>query len=99
MELLRFIQESKNKLTISVSFMRLVNMKFLWILFVLCSFSAFSQKEKPMNYRRFDERFIHFGFMLGGNTSSYSLFVKPEAYEKYGVESLTALFRVVNWEL
>lgn len=65
-------------------------MKFLWILFVLCSFSAFSQKEKPMNYRRFDERFIHFGFMLGGNTSSYSLFVKPEAYEKYGVESLTA---------
>ena len=70
--------------------MRLVNMKFLWILFVLCSFSAFSQKEKPMNYRRFDERFIHFGFMLGGNTSSYSLFVKPEAYEQYGVESLTA---------
>jgi len=54
------------------------------------AFATFAQKEKPLNYRRFDEKVIHFGFMLGGNTADYSLFVKNDAFESHGVTSLIA---------
>ena len=69
---------------------RLVDMKFLLVFCSLVSFCAFSQKEKPQNYRRFDGRTIHFGFMLGGNTSNYSLYPKTNAYEAFGVKSLVS---------
>ncbi len=58
-------------------------------LLVLISFSAFSQMEKPWNYRKFDERFIHFGFMLGINSASFTTYQKIDAYEKYGLKSLS----------
>lgn len=51
---------------------------------------VFSQKEKPQNYRRFDEKLIHFGFMLGGNTASFTSYQKLGAYEDFGLKSLTA---------
>lgn len=63
-------------------------MRYLCILFVLISFSSFSQKEKPLNYRRFDEKLLHFGFMLGGNTSDFSMYQKLNAYENYGLKLL-----------
>ena len=44
-----------------------------------------AQKEKPMNYRKFDQRLFHFGFMLGGNTSDYAMFQKLDAYNQYGL--------------
>lgn len=59
------------------------------LFFVLAiSFSGFSQREKPKNYRRFDEKTIHFGFMLGANNSSFTLYQNPNAYANYGLKSL-----------
>lgn len=51
-------------------------------------FSAFSQKEKPKNYRKFDEKVFHFGFMLGANVSDYTAFQTLDAYSAYGLKSM-----------
>lgn len=58
------------------------------IVLVLSSFQVFGQKEKPQNYRRFDEKLLHFGFMLGANTSSFTLYQVPDSYELYKLKSL-----------
>ncbi len=65
---------------------------FLFIWFISFSLISFSQKEKPKNYRRFDEHTIHFGFMLGFNTSGFSLIQTPDAFSKYKLKSLTARY-------
>ena len=41
-----------------------------------------------MNYKRFDEKVLHFGFMMGGNTADFSVYQKLNAYEDYGLKSL-----------
>ena len=56
---------------------------------VLISTVSLAQQEKPMNYRRFDERVLHFGFMLGLNTSDFTLYPKLNAYADYGLKSIT----------
>jgi hypothetical protein len=58
------------------------------ILFCLVMLGAWSQPEKTKNYRRFDERTLHFGFMLGGNSSNFIAYPVPNAYEIYGLKSL-----------
>jgi hypothetical protein len=63
-------------------------MKFLTLVIVIGSFSAWGQRQKPENYHRFDEKTIHFGFMLGANTSDFTLYENPGIYEKYGVKSI-----------
>lgn len=62
----------------------------LWIVLVLCfsTISVYSQKEKTQNYRRFDERLLHFGFMLGINSSDFTAYPVMDAYEMYGLKSL-----------
>lgn len=55
---------------------------------LISSFSLLAQKEKPKNYRRFDEKLIHFGFMLGGNTADFMMFPVVDAYQKFGLKSL-----------
>lgn len=63
----------------------MVNLKQA-LLFVFCilSFTSFSQRrEKPKNYRKFDEKPLHFGFMLGVNTADFSLTPKPNLLETY----------------
>ncbi len=66
-----------------------LNMKFpISILFCLLTIGAFAQPEKTKNYRRFDEKLLHFGFMLGANTANFNLVPVPDAYEKYGIKSL-----------
>jgi hypothetical protein len=55
---------------------------------VMTIFPLFSQKEKPWNYRRYDQRMIHFGFMLGFNNSGFNAITKLNAYENYGLKSL-----------
>ena len=65
-------------------------MRLITFIFLFVSFLSYSQKEKPKNYRRFDEKVIHFGFMLGANTSSFSLIQKPNGYAEYGLKSLTS---------
>ena len=55
-------------------------------LFCACFFgSSFSQIEKPKNYRKFDERLLHFGFTLGINTSDFTHYPVQDAYTKYGL--------------
>jgi hypothetical protein len=68
----------------------MLKLSFLNCLLLLLSFGVYSQKEKPQNYRRFDERLIHFGFMLGFNSANFTTFPKLNAYENYGLKSLTA---------
>lgn len=65
-------------------------MKLIAIIFTLSIFGTFAQKEKPKNYRRFDEKTIHFGFMLGANTSSFTVIQQLDTYNKYGLKSISA---------
>jgi hypothetical protein len=66
----------------------------MWIKFLIVSFSFLltfclnAQKQKPMNYRKFDDKLIHFGFLLGGNTADFVTMPVANAYEKYGVTNL-----------
>lgn len=47
--------------------------------------SALAQSEKVKNYRKFDERLLHFGFTLGANTADFTTYQVVGAYEKYGL--------------
>ncbi|MBI1837001.1 MAG: outer membrane beta-barrel protein [Flavobacteriia bacterium] len=47
-----------------------------------------SQKELTKNYKRFDERVLHFGFMLGVNKSSFDVYTETDVYKNYGLTSL-----------
>lgn len=58
------------------------------VLLLLLVFPVWAQKEKTKNYRRFDERPIHFGFMLGFNSANFISYTDPDAYSKYGLKSL-----------
>jgi hypothetical protein len=65
------------------------SLKYLYfIFFTVMSFFVVSQPQKPLNYRKFDSKLIHFGFMLGGNTSDFQINPIQKAYEKYGVISI-----------
>lgn len=55
---------------------------------ILVSLSVFAQKQKPENYKRFDQKLMHFGFMIGGNTADFSTYVADDAYGKYDLKSL-----------
>lgn len=58
------------------------------ILFCLLLTGLSAQPEKTRNYRRFDERLLHFGFMLGANSANFNAIPVPDAYTKYGLKSL-----------
>jgi hypothetical protein len=64
--------------------------KTFLVIFLFVTLQAIGQKEKPQNYRRFDERLLHFGFMLGVNTANFTAFPVLNAYEQYGLKSLVA---------
>jgi len=56
---------------------------FLFII-LLVAFSALSQRsELTKNYRNFDRRTLHFGFMLGGNSADFTTRYKPNLLENY----------------
>lgn len=61
------------------------------LLFIMITsvFSSLSQRsELTKNYRNFDRRLIHFGFMLGGNTADFSTRYKPNLLEDYNYTSI-----------
>src|SRR5574343_348368 len=60
----------------------------LIIVFLLFSCSLFGQVEKTKNYRRFDEKTLHFGFMLGFNAANFNLIPKPYNYENYQITAI-----------
>ena len=57
-------------------------MKFL-LIFCLLATGLLGQTQKQQRYKNFDKRFIHFGFMLGVNSSDFTVMPKPEAYNQY----------------
>lgn len=57
-------------------------------LLVLLTGTLFAQPEKTKNYKRFDERWIHFGFMLGVNTANFKAIPVNDAYASYNLTSL-----------
>ncbi|TNE54183.1 MAG: PorT family protein [Bacteroidetes bacterium] len=58
------------------------------ISFSLFAFGIFGQKQKTQNYRKFDQKLIHFGCLLGGNMADFGMSVVPDAYNKYQLISL-----------
>ncbi|MEN9972126.1 MAG: hypothetical protein RIS20_473 [Bacteroidota bacterium] len=64
-------------------------MKRILLLFILISTISFSQKAKQQLYKNFDKRLIHFGFMLGINSSDFNVYQKVNAYQQYGILSIS----------
>ncbi|MFY7668988.1 MAG: porin family protein [Crocinitomicaceae bacterium] len=62
--------------------------KFLIVQFLLI-FASFGQKYRQERYKNFDKRLFHFGFMLGVNSSDFSVYQKNDAYQSYGLVSLS----------
>lgn len=64
-------------------------MKFkLVFFFLLIIGSVQAQPEKTKNYRKFDEKALHFGFMLGVNRSNFNLIPASNNYQNYGLKSI-----------
>ncbi|MDC1385483.1 PorT family protein [Crocinitomicaceae bacterium] len=66
----------------------LSSMKIVLLFCIGLSFSSYAQKEKSKNYRKFDDKLLHFGFMLGGNTADFTAYQKLNTFELYGLKSL-----------
>ncbi len=64
--------------------------KFIIIVLFSLPISIFGQREMAKNYRTFDDRIFHFGFMLGTNKSLFDAYPYTEAFEKYKLTSLVA---------
>jgi hypothetical protein len=73
----------------SVNF-NMLKFGFVFLLFCLIALTSFAQMEKPKNYGRYDERYIHFGFMLGFNSANFTVYPKVDAYQIYGLKSLVS---------
>ncbi len=63
-------------------------MKRWFLIFLYVPFFVFGQKQKPLNYSKFDEKFIHFGFMLGFNKADFLVEQQLNAYKDFGLISL-----------
>jgi hypothetical protein len=62
---------------------------FVAILFLTFSALVVAQRtEVTRNYRNFDKRVLHFGFMLGVNTADFSTRYKPNLLEDFGYFSI-----------
>lgn len=62
---------------------------YLSVLFTcMCALGIFAQKPKPLNYKKFDDKLIHFGCVMGGNTADFDVTPVSNAYEKFGVKSI-----------
>ena len=62
----------------------------LFCILICAPFLLLAQKEKPKNYRLYDEHPLHFGFMLGINQNDFTVYQHVDAYSKYGLKSLTS---------
>lgn len=60
----------------------------LIFVFLGVSFGFSQNNQKPLNYRKFDQRLFHFGFMLGINTADLSTRFKPNMLDDYGTYSI-----------
>jgi hypothetical protein len=66
--------------------------KLIFILiftFIGVNFGLTQRNPLTQNYRKFDRKIIHFGFMLGVNTSDFSTQYKPNMLAEYGIYAIT----------
>ena len=66
--------------------------KLIFILlfsFLGVNFALAQRIPQARNYRKFDQNLIHFGFMLGVNTSDLSTEYKPNMVNEFGTYSVT----------
>ena len=57
---------------------------YILLLFTSLTTLSFAQRrEKPQNYRKFDQKALHFGFMLGVNTADFSIATKTNLLADY----------------
>lgn len=68
--------------------MRLIIVFFLISMMLCCNTALTQRNEVTKNYRHFDRKFIHFGFMLGVNTADYSTIYRPNLLSNYGLYSI-----------
>lgn len=64
--------------------------KIIFLSFIIFPLFLFSQREKTKNYRMFDEKPIHFGFMLGVNKGMVDVYPEVDIYQMYGIQSIVA---------
>jgi hypothetical protein len=57
-------------------------------IFLVMGISSQAQKFKQERYKNFDKRTFHFGFMLGFNSSDFTVYQDVNAYEQYGLKLL-----------
>ena len=57
-------------------------------IFLVMGISSQAQRFKQERYKNFDKRTFHFGFMLGFNSSDFTVYQDVNAYEKYGLKLL-----------
>lgn len=63
--------------------------RFLFLIFFLVlAVGTQAQRFKQERYKNFDKRLFHFGFMLGFNSSDFTVFQNVNAYEQYGLKLL-----------
>ena len=58
------------------------------LIFIVLGSSFYAQKFKQERYKNFDKRMFHFGFMLGFNSSDFTVYQNVNAYEQYGLKLL-----------
>lgn len=58
------------------------------LIFIVLGSSSYAQKFKQERYKNFDKRMFHFGFMLGFNSSDFTVYQNVNAYEQYGLKLL-----------
>lgn len=58
--------------------------RFLFVILIL-PLGVFGQRFKQERYKNFDKRLFHFGFMLGFNSSDFTLYPVQNAYEQFKI--------------
>lgn len=66
-----------------------MKVRFL-IVFLFISTNFHSQRYLTQRYKNFDNRYFHFGFMMGGNTGNFTLFAQDSNFLNYGIKSVSA---------
>jgi hypothetical protein len=65
-------------------------MQFRILIIYLLFFNlCFGQKYRQERYKNFDKKLFHFGFMLGINSSDFTVYQRNDAYQKYGLVSIS----------
>jgi hypothetical protein len=68
--------------------MKRMNRLFILFIFLVVGNYFQAQKFKQERYKNFDKRTFHFGFMLGFNSSDFTVYQDVNAYENYGLKLL-----------